>query len=328
MKKAFLWIGCAVLMGLLGACSNSKQQKQAAVNDSTTQTSVAQKAFPFPDIPAMLTSPEDRMNYLFAHYWDKFDFADTALVNDRDVREQGFVNQLALLSQGAVAQKSINEGINALCTGMEQHEHAREVFMKMIDDYLYNANSPYYNEPLYIVYLKRMLQSKVLDDARKSTFDFKLKLASRNMPDTKATDFVYYLPDGQRRTLAQTPVKNNRLLLMFYDPECPNCHRTLEDMKHDEALAQHVAEGGLTVLAVYTETEQEKWKADVPQMPKGWTVGSDRHVIQEQALYDLKAMPSLYLLDGSKKVLLKDAPYDVIRRYLGWGEMPVQSQTN
>jgi hypothetical protein len=33
-------------------------------------------------------------------------------------------------------------------------------------------------------------------------------------------------------------------------------------------------------------------------------------------MYDLKAMPSLYLLDGQKTVLLKDAAYEKIRATL------------
>lgn len=39
--------------------------------------------------------------------------------------------------------------------------------------------------------------------------------------------------------------------------------------------------------------------------------------MKEEALYDLKAMPSLYLLDGQKRVLLKDAPLSQIREVLG-----------
>ena len=42
-------------------------------------------------------------------------------------------------------------------------------------------------------------------------------------------------------------------------------------------------------------------------------MGSDHETVKQGALYDLKAMPSLYLLDGTKRVLLKDAPYVKIR---------------
>ena len=102
-------------------------------------------------------------------YWDSYNFSDTALVNNRAVTEQGLVNQLSLLSASEATQEEIKGGIGNLCTGMESQEHARQVFMRLMDDYLYNPNSPYYNETLYAAYLRRMLQSTALDEARKSS---------------------------------------------------------------------------------------------------------------------------------------------------------------
>mgnify|MGYP002225558834 FL=1 len=64
--------------------------------------------------------------------------------------------------------------------------------MRLMDDYLYNPNSPYYNETLYAAYLRRMLQSTALDEARKSSLKFKLELISRNNVGKAATDFTYY----------------------------------------------------------------------------------------------------------------------------------------
>lgn len=36
-------------------------------------------------------------------------------------------------------------------------------------------------------------------------------------------------------------------------------------------------------------------------MPEGWIVVRDNMEVKEKALYDLKAMPSIYLLDGEKR---------------------------
>ena len=184
---------------------------------------------------------------------------------------------------------------------------------KTADDYLFNPNSPFYNEELYGLYLETMLDVLPPDDVQRSTCDFRLKLVRRNNPGDRATDFAYYLPDGTRRTLAATRVKNNRLLLMFYDPECESCHEVLLRMAADKALAEAVAAGRISVLAVYTEGNEAAWRKALPDMPKGWTVGTDREAVKNGALYDLKAMPTLYLLDGEKKVVLKDAGYERIR---------------
>lgn len=87
-------------------------------------------------------------------------------------------------------------------------------------------------------------------------------------------------------------------------------------MLHDQTLADAVTDGKLTVLATYTEGNPEAWRSDLSNLPANWMVGTDREAIKLNALYDLKAMPSLYLLDGNKKVILKDAPYARIRAAL------------
>lgn len=301
---------------LFGACGGSSQQKKntAVLTDSIAQVQQSlQTQFPFPEIPTMLTQPEERKVYLMAHYWDNFNFADTALVNNRNVAEQGAADYLAILADGTLTEEQVKGSLDGFCKGMEAQEHARKVFLQMMEDYLYNPNSPFHNEGLYALFLERMLKSEFVDEARKSSLKFSLDLISRNCPGKVATDFVYFLPDGSRYSLAQTRAKNNRLLLVFYDPECPSCHETMQEMVADRMLAEAVKAGKLTVLAVYTEGNQEVWKRTLGDLPQGWTVGSDHETVKQGALYDLKAMPSLYLLDGTKRVLLKDAPYAKIR---------------
>ena len=85
----------------------------------------------------------------------------------------------------------------------------------------------------------------------------------------------------------------------------------------DRALADAVDTGTLTVLAVYTEGNDEVWRKALTDMPRSWLIGNDRQQVKDCALYDLKAMPSLYLLDKDKTVLLKDAAYDTVRQALG-----------
>lgn len=305
-----------LLFLLLSACGNTAQRNKVEkeMSEAVEQIEIgADSNFPFPEIPTMLTQPEERKAYLMAHYWDNFNFADTALVNNRNVAEQGAADYLAILADGTLTEEQVKGSLDGFCKGMEAQVHARKVFLQMMEDYLYNPNSPFHNEGLYALFLERMLKSEFVDEGRKSSLKFSLDLISRNCPGKVATDFVYFLPDGSRHSLAQTRAKNNRLLLVFYDPECPSCHETMQEMVADGLLAEAVRAGKLTVLAVYTEGNQEVWKRTLSDLPQGWTVGSDHETVKQGALYDLKAMPSLYLMDGTKRVLLKDAPYAKIR---------------
>lgn len=314
MNRYGLLIGLIVLL----ASCRAKPGMAEAKERTHTDTAVVQPAFPFPEIPATLTEPEARKAWLLAHYWERFDFADTVLVNNRDITEQGFVNFIALLADGTTPDERVRESLKNWCTGFAGQAHARQVLTKTADDYLFNPNSPFYNERLYGAYLEALLDVLPAGDAMRSSYDFKLKLVRRNNPGDRATDFTYYLPDGTRRTLAATPAKGDRLLLVFYDPECESCHEVLGRMAADAALAEAVQAGRLSVLAVYTEGNDAAWRKALPDMPEGWTVAADREAVKTGALYDLKAMPSLYLLDGRKTVLLKDASYETIRRYLGF----------
>lgn len=317
MNKFIFLLG---IIGLLLACESCSERKKVEVVSTLSdsiESSRTEASFPFPEIPAMLTQPEERKAYLLEHYWDRFSFADTALVNNREVTEQGFVNQISLLADGATPEKVIRESLKNWCSRFMPEAQARQVMMQLTDDYLYNPNSPFYNEGLYGVYLETMLEVLPEEDARRSSFDFKLRLLRRNKVGDKATDFSYYLPDGQKKSLAATSVRGNRLLLVFYDPECESCHEVLREMTADVSLAGAVKAGRVTVLAVYTEGNQEAWRKGLADMPEGWIIGTDRQKVKEETLYDLKAMPSLYLLDGQKRVLLKDAPLGQIREVLG-----------
>lgn len=318
MRHFFLGILLMVLCQI--SCCGHKQHntdEQIFSQKQIEQKRTSQSPFPFPEIPAMLTQPEERKAYLLEHYWDRFNFGDTTLVNNREVTEQGFVNQISLLADGATPEKVIRESLKNWCSRFMPEAQARQVMMQLADDYLYNPNSPFYNEGLYGVYLETMLEVLPEEDARRSSFDFKLRLLRRNKVGDKATDFSYYLPDGQKKSLVATSTRGNRLLLVFYDPECDSCHEVLREMTADASLAEAVKAGRVTVLAVYTEGNQEAWRKGLADMPEGWIIGTDRQKVKEEALYDLKAMPSLYLLDGQKRVLLKDAPLGQIREVLG-----------
>ena len=305
MNRYGLLIG---LILLLASC-RAKPGKAEARELEPTDSTVVQA-----QIPTTLTEPEARKAYLLTHYWERFDFADTTLVNNRDVTEQGFVNFIALLADGTSQEDLIRKSLENWCRRFVSSEYASLKLMDMADSYLYNPNSPFYNEYLYEIYLESLTKEFPEEDLRISRYNFILKLLKRNNPGSQATDFTYYLSDGTRRTLADTPVKNNFLLLIFYDPECDTCHDTLLRMAADAALMNAVRTGKVTVLAVYTEGNEEAWLKALSDMPEGWIVGTDREAVKTEALYDLKAMPTLYLLDNKKRVVLKDAPYDMIRK--------------
>lgn len=274
-------------------------------------------AFPFPTIPETMTEPQERRSFLLLHYWDNYDFADTALLRRPEVTEQGLVNYVALAGSHP-DEAEVGRALDVFCGRLLASEEAAKEMPALMEKYLYDPMSPMPDEALYARFLDALLAHVPADDARRGRWTFLRALLGRNNPGQRAENFTYYLPDGQRRTLAETPVNAPVLLLFFYDPECENCHATLQEMKANDALAEAVRSGRAQVLAVYTEGNPGLWRARLDEIPAGWTVGADREQIKTEALYDLKAMPSLYLLDADRRVLLKDASFGRICEAMGW----------
>ena len=78
-----------------------------------------------------------------------------------------------------------------------------------------------------------------------------------------------------------------------------------------------IADGTMKVLNIYIDEDLEAWRSYMPIYPENWYNGFDPDlVIRGEELYSVRAIPSLYLLDKEKRVILKDAPENKMMYYL------------
>ncbi len=97
----------------------------------------------------------------------------------------------------------------------------------------------------------------------------------------------------------------------------PCLHGDNRSIKKRPIINQLLEQKRLTVLSIYPDEELDEWRKHLNEFPKEWVNGYDKtFAIKEQQLYDLKAIPTLYLLNKDKTVLLKDAPAQTIEEYL------------
>ena len=65
----------------------------------------------------------------------------------------------------------------------------------------------------------------------------------------------------------------------------------------------------MAVLNIYIDEDLEAWRSYMPIYPETWYNGFDPDLmIRGETLYNVRAIPSLYLLDRDKRVIMKDAP--------------------
>lgn len=308
-------IGKAKLLSFtlaLVLCS-CKSGNATAPQDKSARQDTTIQAFTLPEVPAMLTAPEQRADFLVRHYWDNVSFADTAFLNKKEVSEQAWVDYCNIMNH--VPPATAQEAIKGMIKKTEQNRRMFDYFTELADKYLYDPNSPMRNEEFYIPVLEAMTASHVLSETEKIRPQARLELAQKNRPGTKALNFTYTLASGATGTLYQCAAEYT--LLFINNPGCHACAETIEGLKSSQVISQLVAEKRLKILAVYPDEELEEWHKHRSEFPDEWINGYDKtQSMKMKNLYDLKAIPTLYLLDKNKIVLLKDAPWPVVEEYL------------
>lgn len=267
---------------------------------------------PLPEVPATLTAPKERAEYIILHFWDAMDFGDTLRCRNRSFMEQNLVNFLSLFPHAD--ESSLPRGIGRLLGRAAADSAALGITLDIAGQYLYSPGSPMRSESQYILFLEEYLRLPGLPQHTRVRPALQLETARKNRPGTFAADFTYTDRGGSRRTLRDTPGRE-WLLLMFYDPECPSCAEVAEATRESPSISKLIGEGRLAVLAIYTEGDRKVWSNTKASMPREWTVGIDNSRIAERGLYNLASMPALYLLKGGDKtVVLKEASLPEIEK--------------
>lgn len=289
-------------------CCDSKSSKPKQKNVETRATS-KNMVFKLPEIPISLNGPEARKDYLIRHYWDNFNFNDTLSINSSEAAEQFFVDFIDISSQ--MSMPTAKEGITIFMQLASQNPSIQNFFVDLLDKYLYDPNSPMRDEELYIPVLEYLIASPNTRTEDKARSEYRLKMALKNRPGNLATDFVFAEGTGKVRRLSE--VKNEYVLLYFNNPGCSGCRQVTSQISAS-AFSKNPK---LTILAVYPDTDLEEWKKAQCEIPEKWINGySPNGVVMEKELYDLKAIPTLYLLNKDRVVILKDAIWPQIERYL------------
>lgn len=281
---------CAILLlviiALCAACDNNANAPQKAVDKMVATDENA--------------SADVRIKELLMGYWNNYDFSDTASANIAD-GEQRFSNFLMLLNyaDATVARDAIARFIES---GYAKTE-LRNRYGALISHYLENPQSPMRNDALYLLFLECELRCLAPDsEAARKRIEFKMNVVSKNLPGTIAPDFTYSDRMGNTATLHDTQAPLT--LIIFNDPDCENCKEILPKLKREPMFNRPEVK----VLMLYPDEDVQNWMTKGDSLPAGWIDAyNPGGVISNEQLYYIQAMPSLYLLDKNKRVILKDA---------------------
>lgn len=120
-----------------------------------------------------LIFPEQRADYLVLHYWDNYDFTDTTCIGSPEKTEQMLSDYITILSyaDNQMAEASVFE----LLSSVENEKNMFLFFAELLEEYLYDSNSPFRDEEYYLHVLRFIEESPALSDMEKEHFTYQLK---------------------------------------------------------------------------------------------------------------------------------------------------------
>ena len=287
------------------------------------------QALPFPDVmpPAMMEDPQDRAEYMAQNMWNSLTDpsrtypCDSLLVSGvrRTDVEQKFANWVQVLGMSSrpVAEKSVGRLYERAlaCEKKDTSSNVFETFASLVDKYLFDPNSPLRDEDLYGAYAACLAAYEGYTDVQREKYARDARLCALNKVGTRAADFRFADRRGKMRTLYG--VEAPYTLLFFSNPGCEACMSIINVLKEDPQISSMISSGRLKVLNIYIDEDLDAWRSYMPVYPEEWYNGFDPDfVIRNETLYNVRAIPSLYLLDSEKTVLLKDAPENRMFEYL------------
>lgn len=287
---------------------------------------------PFPQVkvPGMMDNLEDKMQYVVDNYWIEFTDSsrrypcvDTTLISGVKAADvtQAVANFVTVA--GGMPLEKVAPAVQTLarrlceCEMADTSSNVLEYVSKEMEHYLWDPNSPFRDEDIYSDFASVLSLSPVLPELKREIYAKDAAASRLNRRGTKAADFRFRTREG--KTFSLYGIKADYTILFFSNPGCQSCKEIIQALDSSEQITENIASGKFAVLNIYIDEQLKEWYEYMPIYPKSWYNAYDPDgIIRADELYNVRAIPSLYLLDKDKKVLLKDAPVERLMNNLQW----------
>lgn len=276
-----------------------------------------------------MLSQKEAVEYMATHWWDVVlgehagVLCDSTHVNGvpADDLEQAVADYLFMLSTmpldmacgyvGGFAGRLADQKKSGDAAG------AFRMLDPLVQRYFYDPNSPLRDEDIYAPYAGVMASCEALEQAQRDKFADECRRCNLNRRGSVAADFGFVTLGGRQYRLHG--IKADYTILFFSNPGCTACKEIIEALNTTPEVEAAINEGRVAVVNVYIDEDVKAWRDYAPIYPERWYNGLDNTgAVRLDELYDVRAIPSLYLLDEQKRVLLKDTTLEKLMQNTLW----------
>lgn len=282
-----------ITMAICTIIPTASYAQDTATEQQQTET---RTLFPYPVAPESLASMGEKSNYLIEHFWDSMNLKSKEAV-DQNLLNEAF--QVYSVPMRFADKEKVDTSVDKLIAKLDKNPVLLFQFTKAAEEALYSPRAAAWIDEIYLKFLAATVANKKLPDSKTAKYKKQLASLEKTIIGMLAPEFKFTDRDGKEATYfpMATPT-----MLIFCNPKLPDWRMSRMKMETNLKLRQAVDKGQVNVIFIVSG-ELSDWKEETSNYPEKWIVG---YAPEISSIYDLRLTPSIYVIDGSGEILIKN----------------------
>ncbi|MEG2336270.1 MAG: DUF5106 domain-containing protein [Bacteroidales bacterium] len=251
-------------------------------------------------------------SYVVMHFFDPFPFTDRNLLQTSLV-EQAIAIYVSALSE--VSEKKGQESLQSVLKKASADSVMLHKFIYSLEQIFKSNNEIEFGNAYMETVLDFGIHAPHFSGIEKKRMGETLAKVQKNKVGSLAPNLEFVNIKGENLNLYT--LESPYILLIFTNPGCSACGDLRSALQANTKLQEMVSTQQLCIVNVYLGEDLTQWQNYAKEYPLQWLYLRDKNqAVYTKDIYYVPAIPSAYLLDKDKKIILKDAAYPLIEQTL------------
>lgn len=263
--------------------------------------------FPYPVIPESTPLGRQRANYFVVHFWDHCPWK-SAFSSKRKMNE-AFKDYVETFPHAAA--DTVYMSIDNMIDKVKKNPADLLSLARMAEATFYADTAAFPNELVYLPFAKATLNQKKIPAADREHFRRQVSVIEHSQVGASLPDLQLRLADGSTLSLADTTAGANEYVIFFDTPDSFIGRMDRTTLAANASAKTLIDSNLLKPMFIYPGTPDAAWWESASSLPSTWIVAA---LPEAEEYFDLRAKPSVYVTDSSKRITERFLPVQTLIR--------------
>ncbi len=254
--------------------------------------------FPYPEVPAALTTLTERSDYLISHFWDKCNLSN-AFSNTAKM-QQSFRDFISFMPYASA--DVVKDAVSRLIKSVKKPADLLQL-CETAEDALYGENASFWSDEIYLPFAKAVVNNKKIAKASRERYAAQIKCIEGSSVGMPCPNIELILADGAKASLTNLLSSDTPTILFFNSPWCDDCSIVRLALETDMSVGQLLRNKAIKLISISPEDADDSWKSGVRGYSSDWTAGAS---LEANDVFDLRSTPCFYIVDAEGKIAAKN----------------------